>query len=196
MIKQELHFIDEAGDPGNYRRKNKSTWYYILTDVIVTPEQIRQLRLKIASIRYLFNYGAELKSHKVSPHLQRKILEILKELNLKIFTLFVDKRKIKISSQENFLKTSYRKLLKEALGKRKSEIVIDQTDKIISIKLDEFLLNKFRPQVKRVNLANSEYVDLLQIADIVTGCFKESLVNKEKGGWEIIKRRVRMILKP
>jgi len=40
-----------------------------------------------------------------------------------------------------------------------------------------------------VTLVNSEYVDMLQISDLVTGAFKDFLVDKKRKRWGLIKDR-------
>lgn len=191
MTRTTFHFIDESGDPGRYRRGKKgSTWYYILGDLVVSPNQIRKLRQKLGSIRYLFDYDAELKAHKASPRLQEKILRILQDLDCYFFIKFIDKRKWQIESQEDFLKKAYLSLLRRACKGKANEIVIDQTDKILAINLREYLLEELAQKVNYVTLVNSEYVDMLQIADLVTGAFKEFRVDKKRKGWNLIKDKV------
>lgn len=193
MTRTTFHFIDESGDPGRYsRRKRGSTWYYILGDLVVSSNQIRKLRQKLGSIRYLFDYDAELKAHKASPRLQEKILGILRDLDCCFFIKLVDKRKQKVGNQERFLKEVYLSLLTKACKGRANEIVIDQTDKILAINLREYLLEELgrkRRKVSYVTLVNSEYVDMLQIADLVTGAFKEFWVDKKRKKWNLIKDR-------
>lgn len=190
MTRTIFHFIDESGDPGQYSRKKRgSTWYYILGDLVVSPEQIRSLRQKLGSIRYLFDYDAELKSHKASPRLQEKILGMLRDLDCQFFVKIVDKRKQEAKNQEQFLREVYLSLLRGACRGEANEIVIDQTDKILAINLREYLLEELEQKVNYVTLVNSEYVDMLQIADLVTGAFKEFRVDKKRKKWDLIKER-------
>jgi len=190
VTKTTFHFIDESGDPGHYSRGKKgSTWYYILGDLVVSPDQIRGLRQKLGSVRYLFDYDAELKSHKASPRLQEKLLGILQESGCRLFIKFVDKRKREVGNQQQFLEEVYLSLLRKACKGEANEIVIDQTDKILAINLRGYLLEKLRRKVNYVTLVNSEYVDMLQISDLVTGAFKDFLVDKKRKRWGLIKDR-------
>lgn len=188
VTRTTFHFVDESGDPGKYsRRKKGSTWYYILGDLVVSPDQIRKLRQKLGSIRYLFDYDAELKSHKASPRLQEKVLGILRDLDCCFFIKFIDKRKQEVENQEQFLKEVYLSLLTKACKGKTNEVIIDQTDKILAINLREYLLEELERKVNYVTLVNSEYVDMLQVADLVTGAFKEFWVDKKRKKWNLVK---------
>lgn len=200
-------FVDESGDPGKFYTSdpagNKiptgSSRYYILTAVCLDSQKLFQLENRILEIRNQFNYKGELKSNEISLPLHRALLKLVNDLEIKIYYRIIDKTTYKgvfaVSDDKKlhnvFDEYNLTKLVSFAIKKEnynEVEVVIDRTDRrLLDGKFDnfdEYLKRKVNTKtIRRINHithVNSEYVNAMQISDLVSGALKDHITKKNR----------------
>lgn len=100
-------FIDERGNYGfDFEDKDVSS-HFIISAVLVEESELKSLENAVESISSKFFQTGEMKYSNAGENHQRRllILEELKDLNFKVFTVVVDKRKIIQSSGLGYKKS-------------------------------------------------------------------------------------------
>jgi hypothetical protein len=192
-------FVDESGDPGKpfieksdgSKISTGASLYYILSAICIDSTQLFLLENKIVEIKNKFNYKKEIKSTLVSLPLYKDLLNIINKLNIKIYYRLVDKTKYKgkfaAPGRKNHNVFDEYNLVKLVnLATRKSnfintEVVIDRADRrLLDGKFencDNYLKKRVNTKtitrIKHIVHVNSEYVNVMQISDIVSGALKD-----------------------
>ncbi|OGJ64157.1 hypothetical protein A3C37_04015 [Candidatus Peribacteria bacterium RIFCSPHIGHO2_02_FULL_53_20] len=189
--KRDFLFIDESGDPGTF------SLYYILGLLHVTDLSLKELNLHLGAMRYFGNIRREMKSGRLSKEQKGRLTAILSAVNDQCFirasAIYIAKKDYKgvyledklgyPQSSNKFKNLMLRRLLEVHFnhGKPQSdevELVIDRFQ--LSEPLEQQMRNYLRvdkhkilPAFIHITQADSRYVELLQIADWISGAVKE-----------------------
>ena len=209
-------FVDESGDPGKPFKidslGNKiptgASFYYILSAVCVNSQQLFLLEDKIMEVKNEFGYKKEIKSTDVSLPLYKALLDILNQLDIKIYYRLVDKKKYKgkfaAPGRKNHNVFDEYNLVKLVnLATRKSEfldteIVIDRADRRLLDgnfeNCDNYLKKRVNTKtiqrIKHVTHVNSEYVNAMQMSDLISGAIKEYFTKRNTDLRKVINKRL------
>lgn len=209
-------FIDESGDPGKPFKINNgekiptgASFYYILSAVCLNSKQLFLLENEIVKIKNEFNYKKEIKSTDVSLPLYKSLLEIINKLNITTYYRLIDKRKYKGKFAVNgkkklhnvFDEYNLAKLTKhsvEKCGFSKTEIIIDRTDRrLLDGKFDNFndyLIMKTNTKtiekISHITHVNSEYVNAMQLSDLISGALKDYITKRNIDLKKVINKKL------
>jgi len=187
--KRDFIFIDESGEPG------EKTHYYIQGLLHITDESLKKLNIHLGAFRYFGSIKRELKSTRLTKLQREQLLNILKlsidDNNfVKASAVYVNKSDYKgpYLRKDDFNPCYFRNLIIRKLlefhfqnnnpQSKEIEIVVDR---IYSSEIQEqHLRNYLRtdkynriPDFLHIIQADSRYVELLQIADWISGSVKE-----------------------
>ena len=217
MSNNKIHnyiFVDESGDPGKPFIKNDegkkvptgASLYYILSAICFDSKQLFLLEDMIMDTKNKFGYRKEIKSTDVSLPLYKELLDILNKLNIKTYYRLVDKKKYKgkfaASGRKNHNVFDEYNLVKLVnLATRKSgflntEIVIDRADRRLLDgnfeNCDNYLKKRVNTKtierIKHVTHVDSEYVNAMQMSDLVSGAIKDHFTKRNTDLKEIIRK--------
>ncbi len=206
-------FVDESGDPGKPFKKDSqgnkiptgASLYYILSAVCVNSEQLFLLEDKIMEAKNKFGYKKEIKSTDISLGLYKELLDILNQLNIKIYYRLVDKKKYKgkfaADGRKNhnvFDEYNLVKLVNLAIRKSKflnTEVVIDRADRRLLDgnfeNCDKYLKKRVNTKtierIKHITHVDSEYVNAMQMSDLVSGAIKDYFTKRNTDLKKVIK---------
>lgn len=209
-------FVDESGDPGKPYRVDDSgqkistgaSLYYILSAVCVNSRQLFLLEDRIIEIKNEFGYKKEIKSSDVSLGLYKALLNVINELDIKIYYRLIDKKKYKgkfaAPEKKNhnvFDEYNLVKLVNLAIRKSEfldTEVVIDRTDRRLLDgnfeNCDNYLKKRVNTKtmlrVKHITHVNSEYVNAMQMSDLASGAIKEYFTKKNTDLKKVINKRL------
>ena len=190
--KRDFLFIDESGDPGDF------TEYFIMGVLHITDISFRKLNIHLGAFRYFGEIKKELKSTRLNKVQKEKLLDILNfSINensfVKASAVYVNKKNYKgnylrdcdIYSKDS---TKFRHLIMRRLlefhfknNKMQSdeiELVVDRfhSTENMEQQMRDYLRNKYfcnLPRFLYITQADSRYVELLQIADWISGSVKD-----------------------
>ncbi|MBI2626406.1 MAG: DUF3800 domain-containing protein [Candidatus Nealsonbacteria bacterium] len=209
-------FVDESGDPGKpYEIDNSgnkistgASLFYILSAVCLDHGKLFALENRIMEIKNKYRYRGELKAQNIPLGLYKDLLNIINELEVKIYYRLIDKMKYKgifaVDGKKKlhnvFDEYNLAKLVSFAINKcglDRAEVVIDRADRrLLDGKFDNFnnyLMSKVnRKTIKRIEFithVNSEYVNAMQISDLVSGAVKDFVTGRNKDLKMVINRR-------
>jgi len=209
-------FVDESGDPGKpyeidsagNKIPTGASLFYILSAVRLDSPKLFSLESKIMEIKNKYQYRGEIKAQNIPLKLYRDLLNIINELQIKIYYRLIDKTKYKgvfaVDGKKNlhnvFDEYNLAKLVSFAIkmcGFDKAEIVIDRADRrLLDGKFDNFnnyLMKKVNTKtitrVEFITHVNSEYVNAMQISDLISGALKDFMSGKNKDLKMVINRR-------
>jgi len=209
-------FVDESGDPGKpyeidsagNKIPTGASLFYILSAVCLDSPKLFSLESKIMEIKNKYQYKGEIKAQNIPLKLYRDLLNIINELQIKIYYRLIDKTKYKgvfaVDGKKNlhnvFDEYNLAKLVSFAIkmcGFDKAEIVIDRADRrLLDGKFDNFnnyLMKKVNTKtitrVEFITHVNSEYVNAMQISDLISGALKDFMSGKNKDLKMVINRR-------
>lgn len=208
-------FVDESGDPGKpYEIDNHgdkvstgASLYYILSAVCLDSQKLFLMEDKILEIKNKFGYKKEIKSNDVSLPLYGALLNILNELNIQVYYRSVDKTKYKgkfavdgnkklhnVFDEYNLTKLV--NLATRQSGFLDAEIIIDRADRRLLDgnfeNCDKYLKKRVNSKtiqrIKHITHVNSEYVNAMQMADLVSGAIKDYFTKRNTDLKKIIKK--------
>jgi len=209
-------FIDESGDPGKPFRKDSqgnkiatgASMFYILSAVCVDAKKLFVAENRILEIRQKYKYKSEIKSTTIPIKMYEDLLEVINELELSIFYRLIDKTKYKgkFAVKGNrklhnvFDEYNLAKVCKIAIKKNDLmgvDVVIDRADRRLLDgnfeSFNSYLKNKINTKTLRkiefVTHVDSEYVNIMQLSDLVSGAIKDNFTGKNKDLKEIIIKR-------
>lgn len=209
-------FVDESGDPGKPFRLDDegkkvptgASLYYILSAVCVDSKQLFLLEDMIMNVKNKFGYKKEIKSTDVSLPLYKALLNILNKLNIKTYYRLVDKKKYKgkfaASGRKNHNVFDEYNLVKLVnLATRKSgflnaEVVIDRADRRLLDgnfeNCDHYLKKRVNTKtiqrIKHITHVDSEYVNVMQMSDLVSGAIKDHFTKRNTDLKKVIKKNL------
>jgi hypothetical protein len=200
-------FVDESGDPGKPyildERGNKiftgASLYYILTAVCLDSKKLFLLENRFLETKNKFNFKSEVKSETIPLELYKSLLELINEIKIKTYYRLIDKLKYKgkfaIDGKKElhnvFDEYNLAKLISFAVKKENLfnvEVVIDRAERrLFKGKFDNFnnyLMRKTNTKtIKRISYithVNSEYVNAMQMSDLISGALKDYFTGRNK----------------
>ena len=214
---QHYIFVDESGDPGkpfeNNATGNKiptgSSLFYILSAICLDSVRLFALENKIMEIRAKFGFRSEIKSTIIPLEMYKELLDLVNQLEIPIYYRLVDKRiykgKFAVSGHEKlhniFDDYNLSKLVLFTTKKQnlsEAEVVIDRADRRMYngdyfSSFDEYLFNRVNTKtikrIKHITHVNSEYVNAMQLSDLVSGAIKDYFTGKNKGLKSVIDKK-------
>jgi len=200
-------FVDESGDPGRPyvldEKGNKvftgASLYYILTAVCLDSKKLFSLENRLLETKNKFNFKNEIKSETIPLNLYESLLELINEIKIKTYYRLIDKLKYKgkfaVDGKKElhnvFDEYNLAKLISFAVKKENLfdvEVVIDRAERrLFNGKFDNFnnyLIRKTNTKtIKRISYithVNSEYVNAMQISDLISGALKDYFTGRNK----------------
>jgi len=210
-------FVDESGDPGKPyildENGNKiftgSSLFYILTAVCLDSKKLFHLENRFLEIKNKFNFRSEIKSETIPLELYESLLKLINEIKTKTYYRLIDKLKYKgkfaVDGKKElhnvFDEYNLAKLISFAVKKENLfnvEIVIDRAERrLYDGKFDNFnnyLMRKTNTKtIKRINYithVNSEYVNAMQLSDLISGALKDYFTGRNKKLKKIIDKNL------
>lgn len=203
-------FVDEAGDPGplfsvdpftDIKSLTGASPFYIISALCVDFKKLFLLEQRVMEVKNKFGYRKEIKSNEISLPLYAALLEIVNELDIRIYYRLIDK-----SIYKGVYKVDGKPALHNVFDEfnvvtavafaiihcdlQNVEVVIDRTDRrLLDGKFDSFnsyLDKKVRKyigetgphRVNHITHVNSEYVNAMQMSDIVSGAIRDDFTKK------------------
>ena len=214
---QHYIFIDESGDPGKPFKTDATgkkvptgaSLFYILSAVCLDSTKLFALENGILEIRNKFGFRSEIKSTIIPITMYKELLDLINQLEIPIYYRTVDKKIYKgrfataghaklhnIFDDYNLSKLTLFAAKKQgALG---AEVVIDRADRRMYngdyfSSFDEYLFDRVNTKtiqrIKHVTHVNSEYVNAMQLSDLVSGAIKDHFTGKNKELRNIINKK-------
>jgi hypothetical protein len=207
-------FVDESGDPGKpfavdsvgNQIPTGASRYYILAAVCLTPKQLNALEHRMMEVKSKFGYKKEIKSNEVSLALYKELLSILNELEISTYYRMVDKHnyhgQFAISGNKKLHNVfdEYNLVKVVAAATREcalvgAEVIIDRTERrLLEGKFDnfnEYLKSKTNTKtiqrVKHVTHVSSDYVNAMQMSDLICGAIKENATGRNTDLIDVVK---------
>ncbi|MDA2922885.1 DUF3800 domain-containing protein [Patescibacteria group bacterium AH-259-L07] len=198
-------FVDEAGDPGKpYRKDSKgnkiptgASLFYILSAVCIDSEKMFLVENKILETKKKFGYEKEIKSTDVSLPLYKSLLRIINELEIEIYYRLINKKTYRGTFAVDgnrklhnvFDEYNLAKLVLFAVVKSKLtnvEVIIDRADRRMLDRNFESFNNYLKSKVNtktiqrvsHITHVDSQYVNVMQLSDLVSGAIKDAFTKK------------------
>jgi hypothetical protein len=209
-------FIDESGDPGKLYRVNEqgtrvptgASEYYILSAVCVDSKELYALKNGILEIRQKYKYRSEIKSTSIPLSMYEELLNLINELGIQVYYRLVDKKtytgKFAVNGNRKlhniFDEYNIAKVTHFALAKRQilnADVVIDRAERRLwdgdFESFNEYLKKRVNTKtiqrIKYVTHVDSEYVNAMQLADLVSGAIKDAFTGRNTSLKKGIKKR-------
>ncbi|MCD4760529.1 DUF3800 domain-containing protein [bacterium] len=210
-------FIDESGDPGKPYKKDKkgrkvatgASIYYILSAVCVDSKNLFLAEREITKMKDKYGFKSEIKSNIIPLSLYKDLLRIINRLNIHIFYRVINKKTYKgvfaVAGKKklNNIFDDYNiyKLVKYAVKMcsfQNTDVVIDRAERRLHKgSFDNFnnylktrINTKTLEKVKYVTHTDSEYVYVVQLADLVSGALKDYATGKNKSLKKVIDKKL------
>lgn len=212
-------FIDKSGDPGKpyeidddgNKKPTGGSLFYILSAVHLDSSRLFILDQRMTEIKNKFGFKKEIKSESISLPLYSELLDIVNELDIKIFYRLIDKTSYKgkfavsgnkklhnVFDEYNLVKTVFYAI--KRLKIFNVEVILDRAERrLLDGKFDNFnnyLVKKLNTKtIKRVSYVthiNSEYVYAMQMSDLIAGVLKDDFNGKNK---ELKKKIIKNLVK-
>jgi len=214
---QHFIFIDESGDPGKpfapgpdgNNVPTGSSLFYILTAIYLDSTRLFALEHEIMRIREKFGWKSELKSTIIPLSMYVELLAIINKIEIPIYYRLIDKTKYKgqfataghaklhnIFDDYNLAKVVL--LTTKMLGLLETEVVIDRADRRMYngdyfAGFDKYLFDRVNTKtitrVQHITHVNSEYVNAMQISDLVSGAVRDYFTGKNKELRNVINKK-------
>ncbi len=209
-------FVDESGDPGKPYEIDKggnkvatgASLFYILSAICVDSEKLFAMENRIMEVKGRYGYRSELKAQNIPLKMYKNLLSIINELEIKIYYRLIDKTKYRgtfaVDGKKRlhnvFDEYNLAKLVSFAIKKcgfDKAEVIIDRADRrLLDGRFDNFnnyLINKVNTKtikiIEFITHVNSEYVNVMQMSDLVSGAIKDDFTGKNKELRRVINKR-------
>lgn len=208
-------FVDESGDPGKPfeidKQGNKiptgASLFYILSAICIDSKKLFLMENRMMEIKSKYNFRSEIKSTIIPLSLYKDLLNIINELDVRIYYRLVDKVKYKgkfaVDGNKKlhnvFDEYNLVKLVSFAVKKcnfLNAEVVIDRAERrLLDGKfdnLDKYLIRRINTKtLKRINYVthvNSEYVNVMQMSDLISGAIKDYFTGRNKDLRNVIRK--------
>lgn len=214
---QNYIFVDESGDPGKPFQMgatgNKiptgSSLFYILSAICLDSVKLFALEAKIMEVRTKFGFRSEIKSTIIPLEMYKELLDLINQLEIPIYYRLIDKTtykgKFAVSGHKKlhniFDDYNLSKLVLFTTKKQnllESEVVIDRADRRMYngdyfSSFDEYLFDRVNTKtikrIKHITHVNSEYVNAMQLSDLVSGAVKDYFTGKNKDLRKVIDKK-------
>ena len=179
-MSQTFAFLDEYGNHDLDITKDGASNYFIILAIIVDFENLEQLKVDVEKLRKKYFQTGEIKSSKVGNNHKRRvhILNSIKDLNFKFYTLVVDKDRINRDSglqyKKSFLKNINGKIFNR-LFKQFDEINIvadEHGSNEYKLSFEKYIQKNHKPDLfyrSSFELVQSKNNILVQLADFMVG---------------------------
>ena len=214
---QHYIFVDESGDPGKpfeadadgNKIRTGASLFYILTAIYLDSIKLFALENEIMEIRQKYGFRSEIKSTIIPLEMYKDLLEIINKIGVPIYYRLIDKTRYKgkfaisghvklhnIFDDYNLSKVVLFTTQKQNLIE--SEVVIDRADRRMYDgdyfnSFDEYLFKKVNTKtitrIKHITHVNSEYVNAMQLSDLVSGAIKDYFTGKNKDLRKVIDKK-------
>jgi len=184
-------YIDESGNFGYDFDKSGTSSHFIITAIVISPENIDKIEQVLIEIRDKYFRGGEIKSSSIGPDYIKRI-NILKEvskLDFDVLSYVVDKKKIDLNKakgftfKEAFLKFVHRHLHEELISHYESLKVISDEHGNQDF-MDGFIKYFQSKELYLVSTYDFEYGKsienvFIQLADLICGTIAYKYEDKE-----------------
>lgn len=213
---QHYIFIDESGDPGKpfeidingNKIATGSSLYYILSAICLDSKKLFALENEIMQIRNKYAFKSEIKSTIIPLEMYKDILGLINTIEIPIYWRLIDKRTYKgkfatkghaqlhnIFDDYNLSKIVL--FATKLCGNLNNEVVIDRAERrMYKGEFDTFnkyLLKRVNTKtiqrIKNITHVNSEYVNAMQLSDLVSGAIKDYFTGKNKELRRVINKK-------
>ena len=154
-------------------------------------------------------FSPKLKSDYIPLVLYKRLLDIVNKLNIQIYYRLIDKRKYRgtfavdgdkklhnVFDEYNLAKTVSFAIKQSCF--EKVEVVIDRADRrLLNGKFDNFnnylkskVNTKTIKRIMNITHVNSEYVNVMQLSDLVSGAIKDHFTGRNMDLKRVIKRKL------
>lgn len=213
---QHYIFIDESGDPGKpfeidisgNKVPTGSSLFYILSAICIDSQKLFALENGIMEIRNAYGFKSEIKSTIIPLEMYKDILGLVNKIEIPIYWRLVDKRTYK----GKFATAGHAKLhnifddynlsklvlfASKLCGNLGSEVVIDRADRRMYKgefnSFNKYLLQRVNTKtierIKHITHVSSEYVNAMQLSDLVSGAIKDYFTGKNKDLRKVIDKK-------
>jgi hypothetical protein len=213
---QHYIFIDESGDPGKPYTINNAgekvptgaSLYYILSAICLDSMKLFALENGILEIRHKYGFRSEIKSTIIPLKMYEDILDLVNKIEIPVYWRLVDKRIYKgqfataghAKLHNIFDDYNLSKLLifaAKGCGTNGIEAVIDRADRrMYKGEFDHFnkylierVNTKTIERIKHITHVSSEYVNAMQLSDLVSGAIKDHFTGKNKDLKKIMNKK-------
>ena len=214
---QHYLFIDESGDPGKPFETDSNgnkiptgaSLFYILTAICLDSIKLFAVENEIMEIRQKYGFRSEIKSTIIPLTMYQDLLGIVNKIGIPVYYRLVDKRTYKgkfatagdAKLHNIFDDYNLSKLVLFATNKQnltEAEVVIDRADRRMYngdyfSSFDEYLFGRVNTKtiqrVKHITHVNSEYVNAMQLSDLVSGAIKDYFTGKNKDLRKVIDKK-------
>lgn len=213
---QHYLFIDESGDPGKpfeidaigNKIPTGASLFYILTAIYLDSVRLFALENELMEIRQKYGFRSEIKSTIIPLEMYKDLLGIINKIGIPIYYRLIDKTtykgKFAVSGHTKlhniFDDYNLSKLVLFATHKQKlseAEVVIDRADRRMFKgefdSFNEYLLKRVNTKtiqrIKHITHVNSEYVNAMQLSDLVSGALKDYFTGKNKDLRKVIDKK-------
>ena len=214
---QHYLFIDESGDPGKPFETDSSgskiptgaSLFYILTAICLDSVKLFAVENEIMEIRQKYGFRSEIKSTIITLTMYQDLLGIVNKIGISVYYRLVDKRTYKgkfataghAKLHNIFDDYNLSKLVLFATNKQnltKAEVVIDRADRRMYSNdyfssFDEYLFGRVNTKtiqrIQHITHVNSEYVNAMQLSDLVSGAIKDYFTGKNKDLRKVIDKK-------
>ena len=214
---QHYIFVDESGDPGKpfeigsdgIKIATGSSLFYILTAIYLDSAKLFALEHEIMRIREKYGWRSEIKSTLIPLRMYEDLLGCVNKIEIPIYFRLVDKTRYK----GQFATAGHAKLhnifddynlaklvlfATKKLGLFESEVVIDRADRRMYNSdyfsgFDRYLFGRVNTKtitrVRFITHVNSEYVNAMQLSDLVSGAIKDYFTGRNRSLRNVISKK-------
>jgi hypothetical protein len=214
---QHYLFVDESGDPGKpfntdatgNKIPTGASLFYILTAICLDSVKLFVVENEIMEIRQKYGFRGEIKSTIIPLTMYKDLLGIVNKIGIPVYYRLIDKRTYKgkfataghAKLHNIFDDYNLSKLVLFATNKQNltgAEVVIDRADRRIYnsdyfSSFDEYLFGRVNTKtigrIKHITHVNSEYVNAVQLSDLVSGAIKDYFTGKNKDLRKVIDKK-------
>ncbi|PIR44499.1 MAG: hypothetical protein COV10_04585 [Candidatus Vogelbacteria bacterium CG10_big_fil_rev_8_21_14_0_10_51_16] len=214
---QHYIFIDESGDPGKpfalgadgNKVPTGASLFYILTAICLDSQKLFALEHELLLIRQKYGFRSEIKSTIIPLTMYKDLLGIVNSLSIPIYYRLIDKRIYKgqfataghaklhnIFDDYNLSKLVLFATRKEELAR--AEVAIDRADRRMYKHdyfsgFDKYLYERVNTKtiirIEHITHVNSEYVNAMQLSDLVSGALRDYFTAKNKELRQVIDKK-------
>ncbi len=220
---QHYIFVDESGDPGKPfeldasgdKIPTGSSLYYILSAICLDSTKLFALEHSIMEVRQKYGFKSEIKSTIIPLTMYKDLLDVINKLEIPIYFRLVDKATYKgtfavaghTKLHNIFDDYNLSKLVlftTKGCGILGSEVVIDRADRRMYngdyfASFDKYLFGRVNTKtierIKHITHVNSEYVNAMQLSDLVCGAIKDYFTGKNKELRDVVDKKYLNIIR-
>lgn len=210
-------FVDESGDPGKPYKIDSNgdkvptgaSTFYILSAVCLDSQKLFLTENKIMQVKNKYKYRSELKSDYIPLILYKALLDIFNKLDIQTYYRLINKKTYRGTFAVDGKKKLHNVFDEYNLAKtvsfaikqcdfKKVEVVIDRADRrLLDGKFDNFdnylrskVNTKTIKKIMNITHVNSEYVNAMQLSDLISGAIKDNFTGKNKDLIKVIDKKL------